>query len=86
MAIEIQQSDGTYKKIGETRATESLVRALQLFGKTKRRVRVCNCPYCFKVTPLDPVRDGMAISICHECLGAFANERVVSRLDLTDGI
>lgn len=79
--LEMRQPDGTWKKIGKTRATDSIVRDLQLFGKVKRRVRVCNCPFCFKETWLDPVRNGMAISICRHCFAAFANDKVVSRLE-----
>lgn len=78
--LEMLQPDGSWKKIGESRATDSIVRDLQLFGKVKRRVRVCNCPGCFKETFLDPVRNGMALSVCHHCYLAFENDKVVSRL------
>lgn len=78
--LEMRQPDGSWKKTGESRPTEALVRDLQLFSKPKRRVRVCNCPYCFEVTRVGPVRGGMALSICAHCFAAFENDKVASLL------
>lgn len=58
----------------------SLSQTSQQVGRITRRIRVCNCPYCYGVTRLDPVRDGMALSICVHCFAPFENDKVVSRL------
>ena len=47
----------------------------------KRRIRVCYCPHCFKVTRLDRVSGGMALTICHHCFMAFENDKVASWLE-----
>lgn len=89
--LEFLQPDGTWKKIGTVdpksvqdldlfRPTESKVKHLQVCGKVKRRTRVCHCPHCRVVTPLDRVRDGMALSICHGCFTPFENDKVSSWL------
>lgn len=51
-----------------------------------RRRRVCNCPYCGAVTPLEPKargEDDIAITACHNlsCCMVFENSQVASWLE-----
>lgn len=83
--LEMLQPDGTWKKIGtvDPKSFKDLgpFHPIEpVTGKVKRRTRVCHCPYCHVVTPLDRVRDGMALSLCHGCLMPFENDKVSSWL------
>lgn len=55
---------------------------LQLCGKPKRRIRMFQCPYCGGHSPLEPKARGedFAVSVCHSCLMAVANDKVFSYL------
>lgn len=48
-----------------------------------RRRRVCHCPYCAAITPLDrKVRgEDVALTTCHNCYTVFANHQVASWLE-----